>query len=237
MSILAGPDIVRDGLVLCLDAGSRKSYPGTGTVLNDLSGQNNHGTLTNGPIFNSSNGGNIVFDGVNDYITTPTISTQFLTTGLTFSIFLYYIPTTTNDNVICCGIGNFNGTGNGWELRFRGNNANAEFSPGRGAGGSGVPARLQAQSYTGLGWGNRLLCFDVTYVANGLAKMYENGNLISTRDYTGVGTSTQTNPIWIGRATDSYFPGNIYSVKVYNRALTLSEIRQNFNITRGRFNI
>ena len=56
------PDIVRDGLVLNLDAGEPSSYPGTGTAWTDLSGNGNTGTLTNGPTYSSANGGSIVFD-------------------------------------------------------------------------------------------------------------------------------------------------------------------------------
>lgn len=67
MSIYGGPDIITNGLVLHLDAANSKSYPLSGTVWNDLSGNNNHATLTNGPTYSSSNNGNILFDGVNDY--------------------------------------------------------------------------------------------------------------------------------------------------------------------------
>ena len=66
------PSIVTNGLVLCLDAGNQLSYPGTGTTWNDLSRNGNNGTLTNGPVFNS--GGSMVFDGVDDYISTNTNS-------------------------------------------------------------------------------------------------------------------------------------------------------------------
>ena len=61
-----GPNIVRDGLVLYLDAGSGTSYSlyTGGVTWRDISGNNNNGTLTNGPTLNSSNGGNIVFDGI-----------------------------------------------------------------------------------------------------------------------------------------------------------------------------
>ena len=55
--------IVKDGLVLALDAGNTKSYPGSGTSWSDLSGQGNTGTLTNGPTYSSADGGSIVFDG------------------------------------------------------------------------------------------------------------------------------------------------------------------------------
>jgi hypothetical protein len=70
MAVSYSPNISKDGLVLCLDAANKASYPGSGTVWRDLAGSNN-GTLTNDPTFNSDNGGSIVFDGVDDYITTP----------------------------------------------------------------------------------------------------------------------------------------------------------------------
>jgi hypothetical protein len=58
--------IVTDSLVMNLNAGNTSSYPGTGTLWTDLSGQNNNATLVNGPTFSSSNGGVISFDGAND---------------------------------------------------------------------------------------------------------------------------------------------------------------------------
>ena len=64
---LVPPSLVTTGLVLNLDAGNSVSYVGSGTTWNDLSGSN-HGTLTNGPLFNAGNGGSIVFDGIDDVI-------------------------------------------------------------------------------------------------------------------------------------------------------------------------
>jgi hypothetical protein len=60
--------LVRNGLVLALDAGRTLSYPGSGTTWTDLSGNGNTGTLTNGPTYSSANGGSLVFDGVDDYV-------------------------------------------------------------------------------------------------------------------------------------------------------------------------
>mgnify|MGYP006280322525 CR=1 FL=1 len=236
MALAHSPSIVTNGLVLCLDAGNRKSYPGSGTTWTDLSGRGNNGTLINSPTYSSANGGSIVFSGINSqYIPTSTLSTQFLTTGLTLSVVLYYNSLTGNDNVISWGGGAFNQTNYSWELRLRGPTGQAEFAPGIGPGGSGIPARL---SYNPpIPWNGRISFIDVTYVANGLSTLYENGVSRATRDYTGVGLSAQTNSIWIGRGTDTYFPGNIYSVKVYNRALTATEIQQNFNALRGRFGV
>ena len=60
-------DVVRDGLVLWLDANDKTSYPGSGTVWRDISLGGNNGTLINGPTFDSANGGSLSFDGSNDY--------------------------------------------------------------------------------------------------------------------------------------------------------------------------
>jgi hypothetical protein len=206
-----------------------------GTIWSDLSGRGNTGTLTNGVGYGNSNNGSFVFDGANDYVPTSTLSNQFLTTGFTVSVWLYYIPTTTNDNLISWGGGAFNGTSYTWEIRLRGNNGNIEFSPGIGPGGTGIPNRLQYISPSG--WGLRIMCIDVTFVANGVATLYENGVSRATRDYTGIGVSSQTRAIDVGRGSDTYFPGNIYSVKVYDRVLSAAEIQQNFNALRGRFGI
>ena len=83
MGLAHSPRLVTDNLVFCVDAANTKSYSGSGTDWKDLSGQGNNGTLTNGPTFNSSNGGSILFDGSNDNIsmsnssslnTTPTVT-------------------------------------------------------------------------------------------------------------------------------------------------------------------
>ena len=68
MAFYRGPNIVRNGLVLCLDAASKRSYPGSGTTWTDLSGLNNNGTLTNGPTFSNANGGILTFNGTSQHI-------------------------------------------------------------------------------------------------------------------------------------------------------------------------
>ena len=71
MAEIHGPKIVRDGLVLALDAADRNSYISGSTTWTDLSGNGNTGTLTNGPTYSSANGGSLVFDGSNDYVDIP----------------------------------------------------------------------------------------------------------------------------------------------------------------------
>ena len=81
----AGPDISESGLVLALDAGNSKSYPGIGTAWTDLSGRGGIGTLTNGPTYNSANGGSFSFDGIDDYVS----SVSNLTLANNFSVSLW----------------------------------------------------------------------------------------------------------------------------------------------------
>jgi hypothetical protein len=71
MAVYAGPKIVEDGLVLYFDAGSLKSYPGTNSLIYDLSVNSNTLNLQNGAIFNNSNKGVFLLDGVNDLIVLP----------------------------------------------------------------------------------------------------------------------------------------------------------------------
>ena len=86
MAVSAGPKIVKDGLVLCLDAGNSESYPGSGTTWTDLSGNGNNGTLTNGPTFNTGSLGSISFDGINDYCDVGNTLTNGFT-EMTISVF------------------------------------------------------------------------------------------------------------------------------------------------------
>jgi hypothetical protein len=95
MSVAGGPDIIQDGLVLTLDAADRNSYVGSGTTWRDLSGQNNNGTLLNGPTFNSSNGGNILFDGADD---TTQITETNLTSNWSIASWFFYTYNVNNQN-------------------------------------------------------------------------------------------------------------------------------------------
>ena len=196
----------------------------------DLTGNN---TVTASSLTYASNG-TFSFNGTSGKITTATLPYQFLTTGFTVSIIFKYTQTTTNDNVISWGSSAFNTTSYAWELRLRGG-GNVEFSPGIGPGGSGVPARTSYGQSPALS--GRDVVIDVTYVANGVSSIYENGVLKATNNYSGVGTSTATNLLTIGQGSDTYFPGSIYSTKVYNRALSAAEIQQNFESARGRYGI
>ena len=71
MSLAHSPRIVTDGLVLALDAGNIKSYSGSGTTWNDIIGGNNATIIDSFSVYQSNDGGRIVFDGSTDYVTIP----------------------------------------------------------------------------------------------------------------------------------------------------------------------
>ena len=111
-------NIIKDGLVLDLDAGKLQSYPRTGTLWNDVSGFQNNGTLTNGPTFSSTNGGAIVFDGTNDYVemTTKNTNLEFQPTQ-PYSVFTWFRGPVAQIGAV---VANMNGNSPfpGWDLWF-----------------------------------------------------------------------------------------------------------------------
>jgi len=231
MATLYSPKIVTAGLVLCLDAGNNKSYPSSGTTWTDLSGNNNNGTLTNGPTFTSSFGGSIVFDGTNDYVDLGNISQLKPTTQITVSAWVY--RSTMNDNqdeaiISCTQVG-------GYELFYSTNKMTFYVY----AGGSYRVPEMSTSAISG--WMNFTATYDNRY-----AKLYYNGVLQNTVDSGATNNiSYVANNILIGAEAgagstrDSGFEwtGNIAQVSIYNRALTPQEVLQNYNATKARFGL
>ena len=220
------PRIVTDGLVLALDAGNTKSYPGSGTTWTDLSGSGNTGTLTNGPTYSSSNGGSIVFDGVDDYVTS--FPSQLSGTGSnTINV---WFRTTSTSRFGLCGIRG--GAPTGWVFTI--NRTTAGNLTYFHTGGSILEVAAGITTNT---W----YCATSTYnVSSATATLYLNGNQIGSplSSFTAISSSTFNGVVG---AEDYIFSnklvGNIAQVQIYNRALTAAEIQQNFNALRGRFGI
>ena len=214
--------IITDGLVLCLDAANRKSYPTTGNTWTDLSGLGNNGTLQNGVGYTGSNGGSLSFDGVDDYVSgsIPTINSWsmclwYLSTDITSKAVFYPFSGTTTANGLGFG-GSFSvDTVNRWYF-FDGVNT---FSNSNTAVTTNV-------------WYNLVVTKSSTTY-----NLYKNGSL--SLNTTGVDLSlTQYN---LGRrgslGGEWYSKGNIAQASIYNRALSASEIRQNYNATKSRYGI
>jgi hypothetical protein len=220
---------VTNGLVLSLDAAKRDSYPGSGTAWSDISGNGNNGTLTNGPTFNSDNGGSIVFDGTNDFVSTSGISTSFTEFAIETWIYVSQAqPNSYSSIVFSRGGGgvvtglHFLGTdlgGNGYKLSYTYN--------GGGYTWTGAPSISQ------VGWTSVSLVF-----VGSSAIFYING-AYGAANSQGLST-TNLAALNIGRDSSTfsrYFKGNIGTVKIYNRALSAQEILQNYNAQKSRYGL
>jgi len=226
MAASSGPDIVDSGLVLALDAADRNSYPGSGTTWTDLSGRGNNGTLTNGPTYSSVNGGSIVFDGTNDYVT---ISNQ-TTSNFTLVCWLKTTATSLTGSFAYDGNGimwsDVSGVANDFVFSILNNKVS--FWTGDGGGSIDGTTSINTGSW-----------FYITIIKDGTnssKKIYVNTILEATGTCTA--NLLTANPIIrIGGNTldNKYFNGNIATTQIYNRALSAVEIQQNFNAYRSRF--
>ena len=210
-----GPKIVTSGLVLCLDAANKRSYPGTGTTWTDLSGNSNTGTLTNGPTFSAGNMGSIVFDGTNDYVNISSL----ITGNQSFSWGAWINPTATGTPVL------FGNVSNGLAMISYWDSANNKVRVGTYGNDiltSGTAIPPSTWGYTCWTWNGTTLTSYTNGIADGTAAgfSFNISNL-----YTTIGNSVNS----------QYFTGRIAQTLVYNRALSESEILKNYNATAVRF--
>jgi len=213
MGISGGPDIVQDGLVLELDAADKNSYPGSGTTWRDLSGNANNGTLTNGPTFNTGSAGSIVFDGVDDYVIGDTPVNVDL-----------------NNNVSVCVVFKFNA-----------------FTP---INPRIMELRDSTYSIQILRDGEQTnsICTKNSKFQGGTTASYWFQPIVNTIYILNVvwipfnvGVGSQTNKLTLGVRggfnSTTWLNGNIYNIQIYNRALSSTEILQNYNATKTRFGL
>ena len=230
MSYRTGPKIVTDGLVLCLDAADRNSYPGTGSTWGDLSGNGNNGTLVNGVGYNSGNLGSLSFDGVNDYVDLGSEKTLKSSGGWTVSSWINLSQV--NSGSLYNFIGSTDIVHNSWYWTvYQSKLALWNRSPGGWYYGS---TTMQPNV-----WYNCVLvCSDSGTSYQMYLNGFAEGGTHTT--YTWNGSYAGLIVRYIGRGNSTYgryFYGKYPQVSIYNRALTAQEIQQNYNATKGRFGL
>lgn len=237
MAGTVAPNIVTDGLVLYLDAANTKSYPGSGTTWTDIAAGNN-GTLTNGPTFDSGNGGSIVFDGVDDYVNCGNISSVIL--GNNQFTTSYWFRMTGNARGDLFSIKNFNTPQDDIGFFIDTNNKLYAYFYIQGTLTNNISGRASVSTITF----SRNTLYNITVGKDASQKifMYVNGVLDNNTYSTTTNTSTvASTPLWIAsnKTTPSTltlpFAGNIYNMYTYNRALSATEILQNYNAVKSRY--
>ena len=230
-----GPKTVTNGLVFCVDAADKNSYIGSGTTWTDVSGNGNNGTLTNGPTFNNSNNGSIVFDGTNDYINIPYNSIFNPSTNVSVSI---WAKLTVSDSNIRNPIELSASADELYWIFLR-----ADLSPKRWGWGVRQSNNTYAETTSNATNPSINTWYNLTLVANsstGLVSLYINGTLDGSVAYNGTLKQNVSATLSIGSdpgATRRYWIGNISNAQIYNRALTTTEIQQNYNATKFRFGL
>jgi len=225
-------DIVKDRLVLWLDANDKTSYPGTGTTWTNLTGNsNNNAILVNGPTFTGSNGGAVVFDGTNDYAYIPaTNNLSFNNSSFTYSL-TFSIPNWTFSGeriVMEYGSAGFDGY---YQLTFY---PNATTFRTLGINGYNTwfdttVNFLADQNY------NVVLTYNL---AASLASLYVNGVLVNSATRTGTSQATPQILYIYSRGGGAIFQkGNLYNILAYNKALSAQEVLQNYNANKNRFGL
>lgn len=222
MAFAYSPKIVTDGLVFAVDAANKKSYPGSGTTWTDLAGSNN-GTLINGPTFDSGNGGSIVFDGTNDYVQTGTITTF---SSVTLDFWVYLGSTQTGNSIVSKRAGYLNQQDFNLFLFVTSNRLSLDIGA----------TRVSGTNLSGNSFYNIIATYDSS---TGSVKVYVNNSIdINSTISTGLITSNTSNT-YIGRLGGSayFWDGKIFTGKIYNRALSSTEVTQNYNALKSRFGL
>jgi hypothetical protein len=246
MSLGHGSSIVRNGLVLHLDAANRKSYPGSGTAWADLSGNGNSGTLLNGVGYNSVNNGSLVFDKVNDHVSVIPINRDIYTT---IEIVFKTNSISTNTSVRQY-----------LYTQQRNPPALAQYTYQERHGIFIAGNKIQFQYMNELN-NSHMIQAEIVLEINrwyhatvtldyDIGKWFINGVEQSitrtTEDNAFVSTNRKAKPVTVNQGRiglrgdaqgNDYFGGNIAMVRDYNRALTATEIKQNFEATRSRYGI
>jgi hypothetical protein len=227
MGVIAGANINDNGLVFSLDAANFRSYSGSGLTSFGLVGGIG-GTLVNGVGFTSTNGGSFIFDGTNDWIIVPLNSDLDISESITIESFIY--PTALagggGGSFIICKPASYylELAGNGKVRVYFYLLSLEDYQESIGT------VSLNAWSYIAV----------VRNKSNSTINIYINGILDRTlSSITGNIRVQQSYQVMLGSFLGSSYQlaGRIGNTKIYNRALTAQEIKQNYNATKKRYGL
>ena len=231
MGIRRGPNIVTDGLVFAVDAANPSSYVSGSTIWKDQTVNQNNGTLTNGPTFDSGNGGSIVFDGTNDWVDCGNNTITKPSGPMTIEY--WFKGKSSTVNATTSGTTGANGQrgymlavnkSNGWYFVIASNSTTTKVL-------SHTLTIDDTQWYH----------FAGVYNPSTYMRIFINGNQVAETT-SGVPSSQyvgNSNTLKIGSRGDNttygVFDGNIANTQIYNRALSSTEVLHNYNALKSRF--
>jgi hypothetical protein len=220
--------VIQRGLVLHLDASALESYPGSGTIWYDMSGNDNHGTLTNGPTFSSDSQGYINIDGINDYVTIPHSSYWSFGTG-EFSIEMWIYLDGAQPQNYSAYIGTFQSKwpASGWSI-MNSPGTNIRNYSNDGTYETTISANTDLNQ-----WKHIVL----TRVGN-TGYLYINNSSVGTQSWTNAAFNNTGNPLLIGAGSGDYSKIRVASVKIYKGVgFTSDMVSYNYNTQKARFGL
>ena len=221
--------IVIDGLVFAVDAANYQSYPGSGTTWNDMVGDNN-GTLVNGPTFDEANGGSIVFDGSDDYVDFGNNSILKPTASMTLMVWAKG-----QSSGASVGLVGTMASDRGYLIGC--NTSNFYFYIAQSSSGLVRVTSPHTDTTT------TPFMLTGVFSASSFLKIYKNTSELasSTTSIPSTQYVGNSKPLQIGNRGDNlstaYWDGDVHYTMIYNRALTSSEITQNYNALKSRFGL
>ena len=231
MGFYRGPNIVTDGLVLALDTASARSYPGSGTIINDLSGSNLNGTLVGNISFLTDNSGILDFDGIDDYITCGTSTAVALIQGKTnITLGIWFKMDVLGSLRGLIGTLNYSCSRNlglvasGTTLQF--------YNDTSTCNAINIDSAVEVNKWiyavgTYDGTNTKLYCF-------------KNGELLSVNSTSKTGntnTFSSDFQVWGDQNGSILTDCKGAIAHVYNRTLSQAEIEQNYNAQKSRFGL
>jgi hypothetical protein len=233
MSVYAGPEITNSGLVLCLDANNTKSYPGTGTAWNDLSGNGRNFTWVTTPTFTT---GQInYFNTLSNRCTGPASNSFGIDNTSGYTIFLIMMQ----NALVATGAFKFYSTAplnRGIFSHCTWSDDNVYFDQGGCCNADTRTAVASGGSQTWNIWAFRRL------TGSGTRSIHKNGITLTTNTNAAADINLSATAVDLGSSDESggnssTWNARLNSFVVYNRGLTDAEVLQNFNALRGRFGI
>jgi hypothetical protein len=224
MGISGGPDMIQDGLVLALNAADKNSYPGSGTTWNDLSGNNNNGTLTNSPTYDNL--------GYFTFASNKHVTTSLSNITLSSATFISWVYSTQTQALYTGIIYSRSGTEPAGISLYTNNSIGYTWTntPATYNWNSGLLVPNNAWSMIAISI-NSTTATAYLCQSSGITTAT---NVTSHTSLSGLNFYIACDPFSI---TSRVFIGNIASAQVYNRVLSATEILQNYNAQKSRFNL
>lgn len=254
MGLNYNPSIIVNGLQYALDLGNAKCYPGSGNTAYDLTGQVGLAALTNGPIYNSNLNGFLSFDGTNDYLAIPDAKLLDLGAEFTISAWIKLNDLTTAQQSIFNSLDvAINSQTKGlalvwWRDNLYGVNPKSLMIQYGMNGWAWNVYSSDANTINDLNIHHIVVTVSAANTNNPTVSFYLDG-ILKTTTWWGQSTkaainySSDTSTLRVGHL---YTPGdpnyantfgnlNVYNLQIYKRALSASEITQNYYANRGRY--